>query len=337
MKKCGAALLVLCVILSGCVGNSKTKQHTITYLNLFDTVTTVIGTGSEESFRQETQKIYDQLYRYHQLFDIYNDYEGLNNLKTVNDQAGVAPVKVDRAIIELLLDCKEYYKRTEGKVNVAMGGVLKLWHDARTAGLENPENARLPDGEALAEAAKHMDMASVLINETDSTVFLSDPEMSLDVGAIAKGWACQRVADSAPEGMLISVGGNICATGAKANGAPWIIGVQNPEGGSEYLQTLAITDGCVVTSGDYQRVYTVDGKNYHHIIDPQTQMPSVYWRSVTVVCQDSALADAMSTALFLLPLEEGKSLAERWGVRALWVDAQGKEYMTPGFQNLLAQ
>ena len=113
--------------------------------------------------------------------------------------------------------------------------------------------------------------------------------------------------------------------------------MQNPEGGSEYLQTLAITDGCVVTSGDYQRVYTVDGKNYHHIIDPQTQMPSVYWRSVTVVCQDSALADAMSTALFLLSLEEGKSLAERWGVRALWVDAQGKEYMTPGFQNLLAQ
>ena len=86
----------------------------------------------------------------------------------------------------------------------------------------------------------------------------------------------------------------------------------------------------MVTSGDYQRTYTVDGKQYHHIIDPTTGMPSTYWRSVTVVCADSALADALSTALFVLPLEEGKALAEECGAEVLWLDADGIVYTTEG-------
>ena len=175
-----------------------------------------------------------------------------------------------------------------------------------------------------------MDFDNVIIDETASTVYLSDAEMSLDVGAIAKGWAVQQVAENAPKGMLISVGGNVCATGAKADGSAWVVGVQNPDGG-EYLRKISITGGAVVTSGDYQRTVTIDGKAYHHIIDPETGMPSTYWRSVTVVCADSALADALSTALFVLPLEEGKALAKECGAKVLWLDAEGKQYTTEDF------
>ena len=331
MKRCCILLLILCFLLGGCAPAAQ-KQYNAVYLDLFDTVTTIIGSGdSEEQFRQEAQVIYDQLLVYHRLFDIYNDYEGIANLKTVNDQAGIAPVAVDSAIIELLLDCKEYYELTGGKVNAAMGSVLKLWHDARNHGIENPENAKLPDADALAQAAEHISFKSIVIDETASTVYISDPEASLDVGAIAKGWAAQRVAENAQKGMLISVGGNVCATGAKADGSAWVVGVQNPDGG-EYLRKIPITDGAVVTSGDYQRTYTVDGKQYHHIIDPATGMPSTYWRSVTVVCADSALADALSTALFVLPLEEGKALAEECDAKVLWLDAQGEQYSTEDFQ-----
>ena len=330
MKKCCILLLILCFLLGGCAPAAQ-KQYNAVYLDLFDTVTTIIGSGdSEEQFRQEARAIYEQLLVYHRLFDIYNDYEGIANLKIVNDQAGIAPVKVDSAIIELLLDCKEYYKLTDGKVNAAMGSVLKLWHDARNHGIENPDNAKLPDADALAQAAEHISFKSIVIDETASTVYISDPEVSLDVGAIAKGWAAQRVAENAPKGMLISVGGNVCATGAKADGSAWVVGVQNPDGG-EYLRKIPITDGAVVTSGDYQRTYTVDGKQYHHIIDPATGMPSTYWRSVTVVCADSALADALSTALFVLPLEEGKALAEECGAEVLWLDGEGKQYTTEEF------
>ena len=336
MKRLCGTFVILCLLLGGCAAKSAApKQYTATFLTLFDTVTTVIGPGeTEEAFQIQAQKVHDDLLYYHQLFDIYQEYEGINNLKTLNDHAHIAPVKVDKAIIELLLDCKEYYALTGGKVNAAMGSVLSLWHEARTDGLRDPRSAKLPEKDRLTAAAEHTDMEAVVIDEEASTVYLSDPELRLDVGAIAKGWATQRVAENAPVGLLISVGGNVCATGPKSGDNPWVIGIQDPEGEGN-LHTIYLKKGTVVTSGDYQRTYWVEGKQYHHIIDPATLMPSVYWRSVSVVCEDSGLADALSTALFLLPLEEGKALAAQCGVEVLWVDADKQEYSTPGLEALI--
>lgn len=339
MKRLIPCLLLLCLVLAGCGEEAppQAKHYTATFLTLFDTVTTIIGPGeSEAAFQAQAQQLHDQLEHYHQLFDIYHSYEGIANLKTVNDQAGIAPVQVDNAIIRLLTDCKEYYRLTGGKVNVALGSVLSLWHEARSDGIRDPLNAALPDPAALNEAADHGDINCLIIDPEASTVYLTDSKMKLDVGAIAKGWACQRVAETAPTGMLISVGGNVCATGPKTEaGDPWIIGIQDPDQASSNLHTLYVPQGSVVTSGDYQRSYTVDGKAYHHIIDPATQMPGTLWRSVSVVCSDSALADALSTALFLLPLEEGMALANARGVQVLWLDHQGQEYMTLEFQSLI--
>ena len=134
--------------------------------------------------------------------------------------------------------------------------------------------------------------------------------------------------------MLISVGGNVCATGQKPGDKDWVIGIQNPDGG-EYLHTVYVSSGSVVTSGDYQCTYWVDGNAYHHIIDPDTRMPGTLYRSVTVICPDSGLADALSTALFLLPLEQGMALAKSCGADAMWLDAQGQEHWTPGFEAII--
>ena len=340
MKRIFALVLVL-LLLTGCASaapEAATKeQYTATFLTLFDTVTTIIGRAdSEEAFKETSQTIHDDLLRYHELFDIYNDYDGINNIKTINDNAGIAPVKVDRAIIDLLLDCKEYYDLTGGKVNAALGSVLRLWHDARNDGINDPQNASLPNMEALQEASRHTGFENVIIDEAASTVYLSDPEVSLDVGAIAKGWATQRAAENAPAGMLISVGGNVCATGPKlSDGTPWVIGIQEPDQADKNQHTVFITKNSVVTSGDYQRTFWVDGKAYHHIIDPETLMPATYWRSVSIICPDSGLADALSTALFLMGREEGEALAKECGAEVLWVDVSGQEYMTPGFEEIL--
>lgn len=342
MKKSIALILTMALalsLLSGCASllQEKEKQYTATFLTLFDTVTTIVGRAeSEEAFQEKAQKLHDDLLYYHKLFDIYNEYEGINNLKTVNDNAGLAPVKVDGAVIALLQDCKTYYALTEGKVNVAMGSVLRLWHEARNQGIQDPKNARLPSVEELQAAAEHTDIDSAVLDEAAGTVYLSDPEMSLDVGAVAKGWAAQRAALNAPEGMLISVGGNVCATGPKlADGTPWVIGIQDPEQTDRNLHTLYVSDGSVVTSGDYQRTYTVDGENYHHIIDPATLMPGTCWRSVSILCDNSGLADALSTALFLMDREAGATLAKECGAEVLWVRGDGEEFMTPGFESKL--
>lgn len=331
-----AFILILAVLLTGCAPFAQQEQkHTETFLTLFDTVTTVIGyDSSREAFSQKAQGIYEELQVYHQLFDIYNNYEGINNLKSINDAAGGKAVQVDERLITFLLDCKKYYELTDGYVNTAMGSVLKLWHDAREAAKDAP--AALPDQAALEQAAHHTDFNAVIIDTAASTVRITDPELRLDVGAVGKGWAAQQVAAKAPAGLLISVGGNVCATGPKdAAGTPWVVGIQNPADPGTNLHTLNLRQGCVVTSGDYQRSYTVDGKAYHHIIDPQTLFPSELWRSVTIVCDDSGLADVLSTALFLMPREKGQALLDKCGAKALWVDLGGNIYYSPGFEALL--
>ena len=337
MKRILALLLILSLLLCGCAGaGEEQKQYTATFLTVFDTVTTIVGRDvSEESFTEKTQAVHDVLLHYHRLFDIYNEYEGLNNLKTINDHPG-EPVEVEQTVIDLLLDCKAYYALTNGRVNAAMGSVLYLWHEAREDGLNDFANAYLPDADALTEAAQHTSWDNVVIDDEANTVTITDPALRLDVGAIAKGWSVQRAAENAPEGLLISVGGNVCATGPKdASGTPWVVGVQNPDGGENYLHTLYLTRGSMVTSGDYQRAYMVDGEIYHHIIDPDTLYPGKLWRAVTVVCPDSGLADALSTALFLLPQDAGQKLLTQCESYAMWVDADGEIFYSEGFKDLI--
>ena len=145
MRRWIAAALAAVLLLSGCAGKQPESRQAV-YLDVFDTVTTVAAVGMDEAdFQQAAEKIHETLLFYHRLFDIYNDYEGLNNLKTVNDHAGIAPVTVDGEIIRLLLDCRDYYERTDHAVNEAMGCVLRLWHEARTKALDDPEGASLPE------------------------------------------------------------------------------------------------------------------------------------------------------------------------------------------------
>ncbi len=343
MKRRLMALMLALCLLSGCAAGAAAPEHSglkryeASFLTLFDTVTTVVGYAeSEEAFRETAQQFHDRLLEYHQLFDIYHDYDGVVNLKTVNDRAGGGPVEVDGRIIELLLFCRELSQLTGGRVDVSMGSVLSLWHEARQAGIDDPLGAALPDEGELAQAAKHTGLHLLDIDPDASTVRLTDPLARLDVGAVAKGYAVEQVCRETPAGLLVSVGGNVRATGPKPSGECWVVGVQAPDKGREdYLHTLYISDLSVVSSGDYQRYYTVDGVRYHHIIDPDTLFPAQQWRAVTILCPDSGLADGLSTALFLLPYEEGADMARRCGAQAMWVAHDGTMLYTDGFQQLV--
>lgn len=341
-------LLLMCsliVFLSACSDESSTlERRQGQFIDLFDTATVLIQyTATEEEFKKTSQMIHDELEIYHQLYDIYNDYPNLHNMKTINDEAGKTPVTVDQKIIDLLLFSKEAYYKTDGKVNVAFGSVLRLWHDYRGLGETNPLQAKIPPMGLLEAANEHCDIEDIIIDEDAGTVFLKDPEMLLDVGAIAKGYSVERISEYARtlgfNDGLISVGGNIRVLGYKGEDQElWSIGIQNPDRDSEVkdLFVTHLTEESLVTSGDYLRYYTVDGKRYHHIIDPETLLPSAYFASITIITPDSGMADALSTALFNMPFEEGISYIEsRDDTEAVWVYSDGTVKSSSGFDDLL--
>ena len=317
------------------------KPQAKSYYEYFDTVTVIFSycNDSPATFEDNCAAVAALLEEYHRLFDIYYEYAGINNLKTVNQSAAVAPVKVDAKLIELLLYAKEIHTRTGGMTNAALGSVLTLWHAAREHGIDHPESAALPNTDALAEAAKHTDIGQLVINVEDSTVFFADPAMRLDVGAIAKGYVAEKAAQllisRGVTSYVLNLGGNLRAIGTKPSGNGWITGITNPDKTSDedFVCKVVLKDTSLVTSGNYERFYTVNGKRYHHIIDPNTSMPAEHFSSVSVFTPDSGLADALSTALFCMTYEEGLALVGQLGnVEVIWVDLSGNLYKTDGIE-----
>ena len=343
-------LLIAFIVLirSGVLGNKNDDKaveeqvrYTATFIDIFDTRTEIVGYAFTESeFTEKATKIKDKLINYNNLYDIYNDYEGINNIKTINDNAGIAPVEVDQEIIDLLNYSKDMYYETDGEVNIAMGSVLSIWHRYREIGADDPERAALPKIEDLAAAAEHTDIENMIIDEKAGTVYLSDPDMSLDVGSIAKGYACQKTLEFCrAEGMshiLLSLGGNVAGIDGRNDGTNFRLGIQNPdmESDVEYIKKVEIKDGqCVVSSGDYQRYYFVDGKRYCHIINPDTLFPSEEFAQVSIITDDSGKADAYSTAVYNMSLEDGlEFINSREGVEAMWVYHDGSMVYSDGFE-----
>jgi thiamine biosynthesis lipoprotein len=325
-------LMLACLLLCGCAATgvkTERKIYEATFLTLFDTVTVIKGAAdSKEAFSEIAYSIHDELLEYHQLFDIYNDYAGIHNLKTVNDMAGKEPVTVDRRIIDLLKDCKTYYELTDGLVNVAMGSVLNLWHNARNDGINDPVNAKLPDMDRLISASQHMDLNAVVIDDVNSTVFITESNVQLDVGAVAKGYAAQQAAIAAAEAggenFALSAGGNVVVWG-DVDGRPWTVGIRDPRSDdpNAYITTVEASYTSLVTSGGYERNLVVDGKEYCHIIDPQTGYPADYVLSATAIHFNSDEADLSSTAMFLMTPEEAMAFAEKYKFRAIIVDRGG--------------
>ena len=207
-----------------------------------------------------------------------------------------------------------------------------------------PWNETWDDEAALREAAGHVDMSQVILDEQAGTVYFADPELSLDLGAVAKGYTAERVAqwmlDSEMPSFIISAGGNVRMGNPPADGrTKWGVGIQDPDGAvlglSDIVETLYVTGCSVVTSGDYQRYYVVDGQRYHHLIDPDTLMPDTDFRSVSIITEDSGYADLLSTAAFLMPYEESRAFVDSLdGVEAIWLFPDGSKKMTFGAMNV---
>lgn len=318
-KRIFAALLILLFVFSlflslvSCEENSTPEINNRVFYEYFDTVSVLYdysGMDSEE-FSALAKSVEAAIAHYHRLFDIYHEYEGLTNLATLNRLAGTGKVKASAEIVELLSFCRDMYALTGGKVNVAMGSVLSLWHDFRVSG----GKGGVPSAEELLSRAKHTSIDSVIIDKENLTVEITDPETVLDVGAIAKGYTAELIKAELKaqgySGLVLDMGGNLCAIGTKPSGEGWISGIRNPlyfEGDENpYTRTVTLLDGSLVTSGVYERYHTVDGVRYHHIIDPISLRPENRYLSVSVQTSHSGVADALSTAIFNMSEAEAEA------------------------------
>lgn len=344
-------ILTFSAMLSGCGIDSSSSgydKYSYEFTGVFDTVIQFMGYArNQQDFERMAKQGEARFMELHRLFDIYHTYDGINNIKTINDHASIKPVEVSQEIIDLILFSREWYNKTGGSVNIALGPVLSIWHEYRDNGLARPNQASLPPMDELLRAEQYCDMEKIIVNTQEKTVFLSERHMQIDVGAVAKGFATQIVANELKEqgfdSFLIGSGGNVCVVGEPLDGTrtKWGIGIQNPtylsgDPDKAQLDTVYINQGSVVTSGDYQRYYKVNGRMYHHLIDPKTLMPADHYRSVTVHAMDSGLADFLSSTLFLLPYEESRRLTDQLdGVEALWVFPDGTIEVTEGMKSIL--
>ncbi len=220
--------------------------------------------------------------------------------------------------------------KSGGAFDITIAPVVDLW------GIGTPD-ARVPSREEIEGLLPFVDYGFVKLE--DGTVSLTKEGAALDLGSIGKGAAADLALsvyrDAGISSAIVAVGGSIGVLGGKPGGAPFIIGVRDPKGGgNDYLGTLALKDISVSTSGSYERFVEKEGVRYHHILDPKTGYPADSGLvSVTVVHENGALCDALSTACFVLGLEKGVKLLDGYGANGIFIDKEDKVFVTKGIQS----
>lgn len=335
MSLCALLILLAMLprLLSGCTLKKNNEPKTCEFFGYFDTVSSLkLYESDEDKLNEARNKFESLLCDYDRLLDIYESHGEVVNLYDINLNAGKEPLAVDERLFDALEFGKQMYSLTDGACNIALGSVISLWHEAREHASKDPDGAYIPSESDISEALLHKDINSLLLDRDTLSVQITDPGLSLDLGAVAKGFVAEKAADLlcslGYESFLINLGGNVLAVGKKSGGESWSAMIEDPfdDGRKGYTKVLKLCDQTLVTSGSYQRFYTVGERKYSHIISNLDGMPPEHFVSVSVLAPSasSALADALSTALFCMQLDAGKKLiASLDGVEAIWIAADG--------------
>lgn len=331
MKKI-LGIIFLIFVFVGC-SQQKLEKYSNTFYETFDTQIIYLEYAKSESeYNENYNFVKSEFERLHKLYDNYRTYNGITNIKSINDTHKGEWIKVDKDIFDLINFSVENYEKTHGKVNVAMGSVLKIWHDVREKN-QGTENTILPNENELKEAAKHTNIKDIELDKENLAIKINDPKLIIDFGATAKGYATELVAKKLMEKGVtyasINAGGNVKTLGKHPERNTWGIALQNPDTeSSEFLEVLFLEgETSVVTSGDYQRYFMHNGKKYDHIIDPETNWPNPRFRSVSIITKDSGLADLLSTALYLSDKDEALEILKNFEdeVGVVWATDEGKD------------
>lgn len=336
-------LFLLCALAgTGC--GSRAAGYTATDIAMGTVVNQTVYTR-KESVTEDVEAIIDALEQ-----DTLSWRIAGSEIAQINEAAGTGAVEVPQELNEDLIILMDVAEKSGGAFDFTIGPVVRLWKiDEWASGKKEAEN--IADGEELAEAVipakEEIELALAAtgyekVSMENGSISLP-PQCSLDLGAVGKGIACDRIAayleKEEVQGAVISVGGSILTYGSKPDGSAWQVGIVDPQDTAGLIGTLSLTGQWFIsTSGDYERYVEVEGRRYHHILDPANGYPAESGvHSVTILCKSGILSDALSTACFVLGVEEGMKLAQNYGAEALFIDEQGEIFMTEGMKGIFKE
>ncbi|SEL51986.1 thiamine biosynthesis lipoprotein [Paenibacillus sp. cl141a] len=331
---CGSLLIMLTLLMTGAIGcTTKADQKTAASTEpaaeryfIFDTIVS-LRVYDERMTPRHFDEVRALLERIDQRM---NRQLAGSEIDQVNQAAGKSEISVSEESFKVVQTAIDYAAASGGHFEPTVGPLVDLWG----IGGEHPA---VPKEDELAAAMQRMNYKDVILNPASNAIRLKKEGMSLDLGAIAKGYAADVIADYLQQqgfrSAIIDLGGNILAMGSKPDGSTWNIGIQDPEKDrGQSLGTLEVVNKTIVTSGVYERFFEAGGKVYHHILSPFTGYPvDNDLLSVTIVTDTSMDADAMSTSVFSLGLTEGRKFVEsRDDAEAIFVTTDHQIYLTSG-------
>ncbi len=250
-----------------------------------------------------------------------------------SQQESQITVSVSPPLYELFVQIQQVSEDSGGALDVTLGRLCRLWNLD-----ERAEQISIPTPEQIQAALADCGYGRVRLS--DGTITLP-AGMQLDLGAVGKGIACDRIREylgshTQITGAVVAVGGSVVTYGQKPDGSPWKVAIMHPREEGSYLGILSLSgEHYISTSGDYERYVMAEGVRYHHILDPATGCPARSGLcSVTIVCDSGLLADALSTACFVLGPEQGLALAQAYGAEALLVEEDGSLHLTEGMEKM---
>lgn len=331
MKKYLLLLISLCLF--GC--QTQMEKNSESFLSFDTYIDFTAYTSNKDDFNKYFEQTKKEFTEYHQLFDAYNNYKGINNVKVINDNAGQKAVKVDEKLYNLIKKSQEYYKDSFQKNNITLAPVVSVYKEVQEK-YNDGMKVTNPEMSLLKKKAGCVGMVNIVLNDKDSSVYLKKSCAQIDVGSIAKGYAADEVAKSLEEEGLtsgiINAGGNVVVIGKK-NNDDFTVGIANPDDSNSFKMTLKASDINIVTSGDYQRYYIIDGKRMNHIIDPDTLRPAQENKSVTIINHDGLVADYFSTECFMLDISKIKELATKYKFEYIIIDKNDKITISEGIKD----
>ncbi len=284
--------------------------------------------GDEAWANERIDEAVEEIRRIEKLLTTFSD-DSQTNL--INANAGIQPVEVDKEVFDLIYRSKKISQLTQGAFDITYGSVDKrLWNF-------DTNMTSLPDKDTAKKMVRLINHNSVVLDEKSCTVFLKEKGMRIGFGGIGKGYAAEMAKHllkrNGVESGVVNAAGDLTAWGNQPNGKPWTIGIANPDAKHSAFSHLNITNVSVATSGNYEKFAIINGKKYSHTIDPKTGLPVSGIKSVTIICTNAEVADAMATPVMIMGIKTGLNMINQMkDIACIIIDDNNRIYTSNNIQ-----